>query len=1188
MSEAQAPAPRRLRRLLVIVGAAVVTLAVVIGVIALGGNGPAPSRAVADMGSTEISGSEPDDSDAPDGADVDLPAGTADIDVAGSDAQGTALVRASVDPAEDVELSEGGSAFLTAAGGSGTVSATTFVPVRDGAITVGSSAAISVHLEVLALFDGDADTAGSLRLLPAPVTVVDTEDGVGSEDLTTAMDVHVNGYAAPQGTPHVLARLTATFDEPAAVTLSEQTVRFPAGTSTTTSVLATAEDVITLSAESPGELRIDVIGHVTATDGTARTGAGGDSTTAGAVMGLAGEAPQDLSFAPDAPAEVDLGDLHATAMIGLLSPDSGAAGSITSTYDDNAQHQGTAVTAEAERAGELVIVDGDSPELSADVDVQAEFLPVAIVQPHEVLAGQDVDVTIDSFPELEADAENGVLRFSGTFRAPHRIAAIRVEIDGEQVAAGAALRLDGNGGTWHQDVIPSTSGPMEVVVTAEDVGGTTATATWDGTVTVPADDEVVLSPQARILTEEEAGGMTEESAAVLSSADAPSYGIGDAVVAGASDTLPEGVLGQVLAIRYEEGRWLTVLGPATLGNVILQGDFDLVLDRTDSDAVVQRDADGDEQELSTGTAGTAVGGGGAATGVPAGGAAGAGGTGASGVLVGGAAPLAPRPRTDGSAGEPRELDSDETYNLITHTCDEDLEEIPLASEDTETTSADGLWTLTGSTKLDASVTCEAKLGVRIAYSAVYKPEGVIGVGLDAVDLMGATGILSEDEAKTLDGVLTTAGSLYESDWTMSTSLLGTAEAQLELTGSVKGEIATVDEELEAHLPLARTTFTLGPVPVTLDGDVTLTPRLSLEAEGELEQTTAFSGRVESGLTLERGEGITPLSSLETDLTATASGTMSSTATAALAVTPSLTLYKSMSLSLTASPTATATATGTFEASDGGALSLSDQDAVTEGARERSLELTTSGSRFLDLEGSFSIGLDLERELAAFPRILSVLEDAGVPLEVTIVDKSFAEATVAEETLWEHTFPDGTDPGSIEPDLPELDFGDGGTELLAELEGKTFLFSSGAGAWATYYEMGPDGTFTGSFHDTDAGGGSEPGMAHQYLAEFEGRFEIGEQIDETTYALDLAELELTTPSSGTSQEGDLEIEYAADVYGLDQCRDFRLLLPDTPTSSLNEAQMLWSSAARNGATLSVFAVTCYEEDREEDIMHDEML
>jgi hypothetical protein len=1060
--------------------------------------------------------------------------------------------------------------------------------VRDGAITVGSSAATSAHLEVLALFGGDADTAGSLRLLPAPVTVVDTEDGVGSDDLTTAMDVHVNGYAAPQGTPHVLARLTATFDEPAAVTLSEQTVRFPAGTSTTTSVLATAEDVLTLSAESPGDLRIDVIGHVTATGGTARPGADGDSTTAGAVMGLAGGAPQDLSLSAGSPAEVDLGDLHATAMIGLLSPGSGEAGSITSTYDDNAQHQGTAVTAEAERAGELVIVDGDSPELSADVDVRAQFLPVAIVQPHEVMSGQDVDVTIDSFPELEADAENGVLRFSGTFRAPHRIEAIRVEVDGEQVADGAALRLDGNGGTWHQDVIPSTDGPMEVVVTAEDVGGTTAAATWEGTVTVPADDEVVLSPQARVLTEEETGGMTEESAAVLSSAEAPSYSIGDAVVAGASDGLPEGVLGQVLAIRYEEGRWLTVLGPATLGNVILQGDFDLVLDRTDSDTVVQRDTDGDEQELPTGTAGTTVGGGGAATGVPVGGAAGVGGAGAADVPVGGAAPLAPLPRMDGSAGEPRELDSDETYNLITHTCDEELEDIPLASEDEETTSADGLWTLKGSTKLDAEVTCEANLGLRIAYSADYKPEGVIAVGLEAVDLMGATGILSDDDAKTLDGILTTAGSLYESDWTMSTSLLGTAEAQLTLTGSVKGEIATVDEELEAHLPLARATFTLGPVPVTLDGDVTLTPSLSLEAEGEMKQITAFSGEVESGLTLERGEGITPLSSLETDLTATASGTMSSTATAALAVKPSLTLYKSMSLSLTASPTAEATATGTFEGSGESALSLSDQDAVTAQAEERSLELTTEGTRSLGLEGSFSIGLDLERELAAFPRILSVLEDAGVPLEVEIVDETFVKTTVAEETLWEYTFPEGADPGSIDPDLPELDFGDDGDELLAELEGKTFVFSSGAGAWGMSYEMGPDGTFTGSFHDTDAGGGSEPGMAHQYLAEFEGRFEIGEQIDETTYALDLAELELTTPSSGTAQEGDLEIEYAPDVYGLDQCRDFRLLLPDTPTSSLNEEQMTWSPAARSGSTLSVFAVTCYEEDREEDIMHDEAL
>src|SRR5699024_862493 len=153
----------------------------------------------------------------------------------------------------------------------------------------------------------------------------------------------------------------------------------------------------------------------------------------------------------------------------------------------------------------------------------------------------------------------------------------------------------GNGGTWHQDIIPARSGPLEITVTAMDVGGDTATATWDGTVTVPSDDDLVLSPQAQILTPEATAEMTQASAAVLSSAEAP----GDVIVAGASDGLPDGTLGQVLALRYEQGRWLTILGPATLGNVILQGEFDVVLDRGDSDEIVQRGADGAEQPLTT-------------------------------------------------------------------------------------------------------------------------------------------------------------------------------------------------------------------------------------------------------------------------------------------------------------------------------------------------------------------------------------------------------------------------------------------------------------------------------------------------------------------------------------------------------------------------------------------------------------
>ena len=1169
----------RPRRLALIITATVATLALVIGAIVVGLPWLRESASAADMGTTEISGADPSDSEDSSSIEQELTAGTAEVRVADAGVHRTALARVTVDPTEDVVISERGSAVLTAAGGSGPVSATSFVAVRDGVITVESSSAVTAHLEVLALFDGGAETAGSLRLLPAAVQVVSTESEIGTDDLTVAQDVYVGGFAVPQGTPHALARITGTFTEPTPVTLSDQVLHFPRGTSTTTTVLSTVDDAVTLSAASAGELEIDVIGYVTAADATAPVGADVDSTTAGAVMGVSSQAPQQLAFTGGTREEIDLGALRTTAVIGLLSPGSGTAGAITSTYDDNAHHRGTAVTADAPRAGELVIVSAQDPQLTADVDVQAEFLPVAIVQPHEVARGEDVAVTMEPFPGGAMDAEHGIVRIEGTFHAPHRIASIAVAVNGEEVTPSAPLRLDGNGGTWHQDIIPARSGPLEITVTAMDVGGDTATATWDGTVTVPSDDDLVLSPQAQILTPEATAEMTQESAAVLSSAEAPGYGIGDVIVAGASDGLPDGTLGQVLALRYEQGRWLTILGPATLGNVILQGEFDVVLDRGDSDEIVQRGADGAEQPLTTpapgavpvGPVGGIGGGVGAAVPVAP--------TGAG--LVGpGIAPALPSfPRMDGSAGKPREISTDETYDLLTHSCDEELESIPLASQEGKGTSPDGRWSLSGSAKLDLSVTCEAKLGVRVAYSAEYKPEGAIAVGLDAVHFLNTIRALEDDTTKQIDGVLTTAGSLFESDWTMSTSLLGSAEMAVGLSGSAKGDISTVDDEFDAHLPLARATFFLGPVPVTLDGDVTITPHISLNATGEFDLTSTFSGSVEGGLTLQRSTGITPLSALETDLTTTMSGTASATATASLAVEPALTLYKTISLGYSATPTAEATAKGEYSASDGSSFSLADPDATAQKAADDGLTLTTTGRRYLGLSGSFTVGLDLERELAAFPSVLTALETAGVPLEVTVVDESFAAVTVAEKTLWEYSYPEDLDPETYEPEIPEPDFSDDGAEVLAELEGKTFVFASGAGGWGTDYEMGADGTFTGTYHDSD--------VDVVRKAEFEGRFEVGEQIDETSYELELAEFTRTSPASGTEDADGYTIEYQDSVYGFDQCRDFRLLLPDTPTNSLTEGQKLWAGRHSTDPTLRVFAVTCYETDRGEDLLHYEM-
>ena len=197
----------------------------------------------------------------------------------------------------------------------------------------------------------------------------------------------------------------------------------------------------------------------------------------------------------------------------------------------------------------------------------------------------------------------------------------------------------------------------------------------------------------------------------------------------------------------------------------------------------------------------------------------------------------------------------------------------------------------------------------------------------------------------------------------------------------------------------------------------------------------------------------------------------------------------------------------------------------------------------------------------------------------MVDESFAAVTVAEKTLWEYSYPEDLDPETYEPEIPEPDFSDDGAEVLAELEGKTFVFASGAGGWGTDYEMGADGTFTGTYHDSD--------VDVVRKAEFEGRFEVGEQIDETSYELELAEFTRTSPASGTEDADGYTIEYQDSVYGFDQCRDFRLLLPDTPTNSLTEGQKLWAGRHSTDPTLRVFAVTCYETDRGEDLLHYEM-
>ena len=92
----------------------------------------------------------------------------------------------------------------------------------------------------------------------------------------------------------------------------------------------------------------------------------------------------------------------------------------------------------------------------------------------------------------------------------------------------------------------------------------------------------------------------------------------------------------------------------------------------------------------------------------------------------------------------------------------------------------------------------------------------------------------------------------------------------------------------------------------------------------------------------------------------------------------------------------------------------------------------------------------------------------------------------------------------------------GPDLPYPLE---FYFSSGAGGWGTSLTLQADGSFTGSFHDSEMGDASaDYPNGTVYICNFEGKFSTPVQVDEYTYSPELQDY----------------IDF--EEYGKDVCRD----------------------------------------------------
>ncbi|MCF2662403.1 hypothetical protein [Pseudoflavonifractor phocaeensis] len=132
-----------------------------------------------------------------------------------------------------------------------------------------------------------------------------------------------------------------------------------------------------------------------------------------------------------------------------------------------------------------------------------------------------------------------------------------------------------------------------------------------------------------------------------------------------------------------------------------------------------------------------------------------------------------------------------------------------------------------------------------------------------------------------------------------------------------------------------------------------------------------------------------------------------------------------------------------------------------------------------------------------------------------------------------------------------------------------MFCSGAGAWGTLLTLNPDGSFDGTYHDSDMGVSGE-GFPNGtvYLCTFRGRFGDIKKLDDSTYAMTLQELNITTPHAVGEEWIEDGVRYvSSEAYGLNGGTEFLLYTPEAPISDLSQAFLTWFSGPYDRSALA---------------------
>lgn len=121
----------------------------------------------------------------------------------------------------------------------------------------------------------------------------------------------------------------------------------------------------------------------------------------------------------------------------------------------------------------------------------------------------------------------------------------------------------------------------------------------------------------------------------------------------------------------------------------------------------------------------------------------------------------------------------------------------------------------------------------------------------------------------------------------------------------------------------------------------------------------------------------------------------------------------------------------------------------------------------------------------------------------------------------------------------------------------FVFTSGAGRWATEITLNVGGTFIGQYHDSDLG---DSGIGYSngtvYICNFSGIFTVPKKVNEYIYSMHLESLDVEGTPGTVYYENDTRY-IVSDPYGFNNADEFLIYLPGCPLEETSEDFLSWS-------------------------------